>query len=110
MEIIKKLFRFAGEVDKKTALTVNILGWVLLVFFWWLISTLGWIRPTILPSPIDVILCYKTLFLERNLLYNTAYSIFINMGGYLQAMAFAIPLGFIVGLIPFFRHLVSKQF
>lgn len=110
MEIIKKLFRFAGEVDKKTALTVNILGWVLLVFFWWLISTLGWIKSTILPSPIDVILCYKTLFVERHLLYNTCYSIFINMGGYLQAMALAIPLGFIVGLIPFFRHLVSKQF
>lgn len=110
MEILKNLFRFAGEVDKKTALAVNILGWVLLVFFWWLISTLGWIKPTILPSPVDVILCYKTLFVERNLLYNTGYSIFINMGGYLQAMAFAIPLGFIVGLIPFFRHLVSKQF
>jgi len=31
------------------------------------------------------------------------------MGGYLQAMALAIPLGFLVGLIPFFRHLVSKQ-
>ena len=101
MEILKKLFRFAGDVDKKTSLTVNILGWVLLVFFWWLIPTLGWIKPTILPSPIDVIVCYKTLFVERSLLYNTGYSIFINMGGYLQAMALAIPLGFLVGLIPF---------
>jgi NitT/TauT family transport system permease protein len=109
MEIIKKLFRFAGDVDKKTALMVNILGWVLLVFIWWLIPTMGWIKPTILPSPIDVIVCYKTLFVERGLLYNTGYSIFINLGGYLQAMALAIPLGFLVGLIPFFRHLVSKQ-
>lgn len=109
MEIIKKLFRFAGDVDKKTSLAVNILGWVLLVFFWWLIPTLGWIKPTILPSPIDVIGCFKTLFVERNLLYNTGYSIFINLGGYLQAMSLAIPLGFLVGLIPFFRHLVSKQ-
>jgi NitT/TauT family transport system permease protein len=109
MGLIKKLFRFAGEVDKNTALAVNILGWILLVFFWWLIPTLGWIKPTILPSPIDVIKCFKTLFVERNLLYNTGYSIFINLGGYLQALAFAVPLGFIVGLIPFFRHLVSKQ-
>jgi NitT/TauT family transport system permease protein len=109
MELIKKLFRFAGDVDKKTSLAVNILGWVLLVFFWWLIPTLGWIKPTILPSPIDVIMCYKTLFVERNLLFNTGYSIFINLGGYLQAMALAIPLGFLIGLIPFFRHLVSKQ-
>ena len=33
MELIKKLFRFAGEVDKKTALAVNILGWILTDFF-----------------------------------------------------------------------------
>jgi NitT/TauT family transport system permease protein len=109
METFKKLFRFAGEVDSKTATMVTILGWVLLLFIWWLMPTLGWIKPTILPSPIDVIKCFKTLFVERNLLYNTGYSIFINMGGYLQAMALAIPLGFLVGLIPFFRHLVSKQ-
>ncbi len=109
MELFKKLFRFAGEVDKKTALAVNILGWILLIFFWWLIPTIGLIKPTILPSPFDVIKCFKTLFIERNLLYNTGYSIFINMGGYLQAMALAIPLGFLIGLIPFVRHLVSKQ-
>jgi NitT/TauT family transport system permease protein len=42
-------------------------------------------------------------------LFNTGYSIFINLSGYLQAIALAIPLGILVGLIPFFRHLVSKQ-
>ena len=41
MEILKKLFRFAGEVDKSTSLAVNILGWGLLVFFWWLIHHCG---------------------------------------------------------------------
>jgi NitT/TauT family transport system permease protein len=105
----KNLFKFGGVVNKQTALLLNILGWVLLIFFWWLIPTMGWIKSTILPSPFDVIKCYKTLFIERNLLYNTGYSIFINLGGYLQALALAIPLGFTVGLIPFFRHLVSKQ-
>jgi NitT/TauT family transport system permease protein len=109
MEILKKLFRFAGEVDHKTEVAVNILGWILLVFFWWLLPTMGWVSPTILPSPFDVLKSYKTLFVDQNLLYNTGYSIFINLGGYLQAMALAIPLGFLVGLIPFFRHLVSTQ-
>jgi len=109
VEIIKKLFKFAGEVDKKTELALNIAGWVLLFVFWWLITAMGWIKSTILPSPIDVIRCYKTLFVERNLLFNTGYSIFINLGGYLQAIALAIPLGLLVGLIPFFRHMVSKQ-
>ena len=62
MELLKKLFRFAGEVDKKTELALNILGWVLLIFIWWLVCELKWIKPTILPSPIDVIICFKTLF------------------------------------------------
>ncbi len=109
MEKVKRLFRFGGEVDRKTEMTLNVLGWLLLLFVWWLVPKMGWIKPTILPSPVDVLLCFKTLFVERHLLYNTGYSIFINLGGYLQAMALAIPLGFIVGLIPFFRHLVSKQ-
>jgi NitT/TauT family transport system permease protein len=106
---LKELFRFAGKVDRKTELILNISGWILLIFLWWLIPTMGWIKSTILPSPVDVLKSFKTLFVDRNLVYNTGYSIFINLGGYLQAMAIAIPLGFLVGLIPFFRHLVSKQ-
>lgn len=109
MRKIKKLFQFGGEVDKKTASAVNILGWILLLFFWWLIPTLGLIKETILPSPFKVLSCYQTLFVERQLLFNTGYSIFINLGGYLQAIAIAVPLGFLVGLVPFFRHLVGKQ-
>ncbi len=108
MEAIRKLFKFAGEVDRKTELALNISGWILLIFIWWLVTALGWIKTTILPSPVDVIKCFKTLFAERNLVYNTFYSIFINLGGYLQAIAIAVPLGLFVGLIPFFRHLVSK--
>ncbi len=106
---IKELFKFGGEVDSKTAATINILGWLLLLFLWWLIPTMGWITERILPSPIDVVKSYETLFVERHLLYNTGYSILINLTGYLQALAIAVPLGFLVGLIPFFRHLVSKQ-
>ena len=52
---------------------------------------------------------FQRLFSDEGLLKNTGYSIFINLTGYLQALAIAIPIGFIVGLIPFFRHLISKQ-
>ncbi|MEI6672148.1 MAG: hypothetical protein WCL02_02030 [bacterium] len=106
---IKALFKFGGEVDKKTALAINMLGWILLLLIWWLLPTMGWIKDTILPSPIAVFKSYKVLFIERSLVANTGYSIGINLAGYLQALAIAIPLGFLVGLIPFFRHLISKQ-
>lgn len=108
-EKLKQLFKFGGEVDKKTATIISIFGWVLLLFLWWLLPTMGWISNRILPSPIDVFKAYGTMFLERNLVSNTFYSIGINLAGYLQALTIAIPLGFLVGLIPFFRHLISKQ-
>ncbi|MCX6271676.1 MAG: hypothetical protein NTU44_10740 [Bacteroidetes bacterium] len=109
MESLKELFKFGGEVRKQTAITLNIMGWILFLFLWWLIPTMGWIQETILPSPVKVLACFKTLFIERNLLYNTGYSIVINLGGYLQALLIAVPLGFMVGMTPFFNHLVSKQ-
>ncbi len=122
----KELFKFGGEVDKKTASIISAFGWVLLLFLWWLLPTLGLIRESILPSPIDVFKAYGKMFIpasiegvnetimqrifsERGLLFNTGYSIFINFTGYLQALVIAIPLGFVVGLIPIFRHLISKQ-
>lgn len=123
---LKELFKFGGEVDKKTATIISTFGWLLLLFLWWLLPTLGLIRETILPSPISVFKAYGTMFVpapidgisettiqrifsSRGLLFNTGYSIFINLSGYLQALLIAIPLGFVVGLIPFFRHLISKQ-
>jgi NitT/TauT family transport system permease protein len=109
METFKKLFTFGGEVDNKTAIILNIAGWLLLLVIWGIITSMGWIKDTILPSPVKVLTCYKTLFIERNLIYNTGYSILINLSGYMQALVIAVPLGFLVGLIPFFRHLVSKQ-
>lgn len=123
---IKELFKFGGDVDKKTASIINIFGWVMFLFLWWLLPTIGFIKSSILPSPVDVFYAYGKMFIpaqldgmtetviqrifsERGLLFNTGYSIMINFSGYLQALALAIPLGFLVGLIPFFRHLISKQ-
>jgi NitT/TauT family transport system permease protein len=127
MILHKELFKFGGEVDKKTENIITIFGWFLLLFTWWLITYMGWIKESILPSPLDVFKAYGKMFLPEStnpdiqltffqrlfsnegLLKNTGYSIFINLTGYLQALAIAIPLGFIVGLIPAFRHLISKQ-
>jgi NitT/TauT family transport system permease protein len=49
------------------------------------------------------------LFREKDLVYHTVYSIFINLSGYLEAIAIAVPLGFLIGLIPFFRNLIIRQ-
>jgi len=75
---------------------------------WLLISQMGWLPKTILPHPFDVIASYKTLHFEKFLVRNIAYSIKLNYLGYLEAVAIAVPVGFIIGLFPFFRALLSK--
>ena len=109
MSKIKDYFRVDGEIPRKTKILISILGWVLLLGIWWLITALGLISPYILPSPVKVFESYGVLFSQKNLPYHIGYSISINLLGYIQAVLLAIPLGFVIGLIPFFRELIIKQ-
>jgi len=43
-----------------------------------------------------------------SLVYNTLYSVLLNVLGYLEAIAVSIIIGFIIALIPFFRGLMSR--
>jgi len=43
-----------------------------------------------------------------SLLFNSMYSIFLNILGYIEAIFFSIVVGFIISLIPFFRGLLSR--
>jgi ABC-type nitrate/sulfonate/bicarbonate transport system permease component len=43
-----------------------------------------------------------------SLLFNTLYSVLLNILGYLEAIAVSIIVGFIIALIPFFRGLLSR--
>lgn len=44
------------------------------------------------------------------LVYHTGYSLWLNILGYVLAMAISIPIGFLLGLVPLFRGLFSKLF
>lgn len=110
MKKLKLLFKFEGEVDSRTRIIIQFVGWIFLLFLWELLPTLEIINSRVLPSPIDVAKSYGELIRDYNLLGNTAYSIFLNFAGYFVALIIAIPLGFLMGVIPFFKHLLSKQF
>ena len=106
---LKKFFSVDEEIPKKTKLFISILGWLFLFVIWWGITTLGWINPYILPPPEKVFSSYGVLLTEKSLFYHIGYSISINILGYIQAISIAVPLGFVIGLIPFFRELIIKQ-
>ena len=66
------------------------------------------VSKSILPNPIDVLKSFKTLHFDKFLVKNALYSLKLNYLGYLEAILIAVPLGFTIGLFPFFRALLSK--
>ncbi|WP_370424535.1 ABC transporter permease [Tenacibaculum dicentrarchi] len=62
----------------------------------------------ILPSPIKVIKAFPELNKNDDVIGNTFLSIKLNVLGYLLAIIIAIPIGFLLGLVPLFRGLFSK--
>lgn len=63
----------------------------------------------ILPTPLQVVNAFPVLYQEKDLLANTLRSIWLNVQGYFWAVLIAIPIGFLIGLIPLFRGLFSRQ-
>ncbi len=66
------------------------------------------VNRAILPSPLSVLLSFKELHVNDFLVRNTLYSIKLNLLGYLEAIIVSILLGFIIGLIPFFKSMLNR--
>ena len=62
----------------------------------------------ILPSPFAVMASYKELHFKNALVRNTWTSIKLNVWGYIEAIIISLIVGFIIGLVPFFRSLWSR--
>ena len=56
-----------------------------------------------LPHPMRVLTAFGDLYRDNELIQNAAKSIGLNIGGYIKAIIWSLPLGFIIGLIPLFR-------
>lgn len=102
------LIKMGYVVDKKTQSIINIIGTVLIVLCWHIATSTGSISSTILPKPIDVLKSFGELYNNYDIFSNTFFSVKLNLYGYLEAILIAIPLGFIIGLFPLTRGLLSK--
>lgn len=63
----------------------------------------------VLPPPSKIPGAFQQLIAHDELASNTARSIWLNLQGYLWALLIALPLGFLLGLIPLFSGLFSRQ-
>jgi len=111
---MQHLFELRGTLDRKTRISLEIIGLFLFLGIWQLIA-LYINSKSILPSPFAVITSIPEMYNNGDLISNLLASIELNVWGYLEAIIFAIPLGFIIGLFPLFdastgRYIDSMRF
>lgn len=104
-------FKLRGFITSKVSFFLEIGGFLLVLLIWHLL-TVGdkpILKPVLFPSPWKVLQAWSTLAKEYELVRNLCRSLGLNIGAYIEAIAISIPLGFVIGLFPFFKGLLSKQ-
>jgi len=105
---MKKLFELRGELPQPARSVIEIAGFLLLLAIWIILTLPGMVPHAVLPSPLAVIRSFRELHFDDFLVRNTLYSIQLNLLGYIEAIAIALPLGFVIGLFPLFRNLSGR--
>ena len=106
-----QLFKMGGTITHKQALVTGIIGAIVLLLLWYLVTMSGEIiRPQILPNPVNVLKAYPDLISNSALFTNTWYTVKLNLMGYFYALIIAIPLGLIIGLFSVTKALFGKYF
>jgi ABC-type nitrate/sulfonate/bicarbonate transport system permease component len=99
------LFELRGNIPSKFK-TILVVSGILFLFALWVLLSSGKspIIPSFaLPHPSRVLKAYGDLYRDNDLVRNTTLSIALNLGGYIKAILWGIPIGFLIGLIPLAR-------
>jgi len=79
----------------------------ILLFVWWLITALGWVKPLFVPSPQSIVIKFLSVWKEgftgSPLWMHSLISTGRVFGAFLLACAIGIPLGLAMGMSPFIR-------
>lgn len=105
------LFKLRGELTKSQSIVLAIVG-LLFTLVVWIILTSGTepvLAKTALPHPYKVLTAFGDLYIENELIKNIARSVGLNLGGYIKAVLYAIPIGFLIGLVPLFRGAFQRM-
>jgi NitT/TauT family transport system permease protein len=102
------LFKLRGELPARIAVAIQLIGFIMLIGAWEAIARMGLVTSSLMPAPSSIIMSFRELHFEDALLRNLGYSVKLNLLGYFEAIAIAVPLGFIIGLFPLFRELSRK--
>ena len=103
------LFALRGTLDKRTQFVLEVLGVLCLLALWGLVCLVGIAPPTLLPAPWEVLAAVPDLHFKDAMMRNLGYSMYLNFSGYIEAVLICIPVGFVIGLFPFFKGLFGRQ-
>src|ERR1035437_4659962 len=103
-----KLFKMGGEINTETTGIVGIIGAIIILFIWYVVTTFAGVSHTIFPTPQSVFLSFGELQTQYGLGHNIWYSVKLSLLGYVEAIVISIPLGFLIGLFPLGKALMSK--
>lgn len=104
------MFKLRGDVPKKWDVPLQFIG-ISVILILWILMTLGEqpILPSkILPKPSKVLAAYGDLYRDSDLIRNTFRSIGLNLAGYIKAILWTIPIGFLIGLFPLFKGMYQR--
>jgi len=63
----------------------------------------------ILPHPLKVLKSFPQLYIDNDIVRNTCLSLGLNLAGYIEAILISLPIGFVIGLYPFFKGGFQRQ-
>ncbi|MBK9254383.1 MAG: ABC transporter permease subunit [Saprospiraceae bacterium] len=104
------LFKLRGELTGRQSIILAIGGLIFLLLVWILLTTgeNPILSRTAFPHPLRVVGAFRDLYIDNELFKNIFRSVGLNLGGYIKAIAYAIPIGFLIGLVPLFRGAFQK--
>ncbi len=107
---LKWLFTLRGELTKNQGIILTIFGLVVILLVWLLLTSgASPILPkSALPHPMLVLGAFGDLYRDNEIVMNLCKSIGLNMGGYIKAILWSIPVGFAIGLVPLLRGMFQK--
>lgn len=99
-----EIYGVPGQGDSLKLSTFVIAG---LIFTWWLVTQVGWVKPLFLPSPLEVMDAFTEVlrngFTGASLWEHTWISTARVFGAFLLACVIGVPLGIAMGMSPVAR-------
>ncbi len=96
-----------GVPGQGNTLWLSVLSIACLVFIWWLVTAMGWVKPLFIPSPAAIVnkfvQVWRDGFTNTPFLEHVAISTARVFGAFLLACVIGIPLGLAMGMSPVVR-------